>query len=229
MSDLTTIVSLLTEIRDRLPVGAAASADHTAISADSQSASSAEPQPALEWVEHPDGWWDVTPNRDRVSAAWYTLSGYGYVHYWQNGGWDMVNLVVDAISIEEEVEAVYRHADANGIAVPDHPVYPRKPKSSAMSRLQAMACALDLCPVYLGYVDGQVVRPAVHFKGVEVKDNGLRMSPAGRGDTFEEAASDYLRQLYGKVIVYRTYRGRNGEKLISENEKLINEEDWRNV
>lgn len=222
MSDLTIIISLLTEIRDRLPASAAVPVDAPAAPTDPPSTPSAEPQPTLEWVERAGSWWSVMPDRRRPFTSWYTLTGQGFVCYYPNGGWDKVNLVDDASSIEEEVEAVYRHADANGIVVPDHPVYPRKPKSSAMGRLQAMARALGLCPVYLGHVDGQVVRPMVYCKGVEVKDNGLLMSPAGKGDTFEEAASDYLRRLYGKVIVYYTYAG-------GRNEKLINEEDWRNV
>lgn len=42
---------------------------------------------------------------------------------------------------------------------------------------------------------------AVHFESTYVKDDCFLVGEFGRGDTVEEAASDYIRRLEGKTIV----------------------------
>lgn len=45
----------------------------------------------------------------------------------------------------------------------------------------------------------------VDFKDVYVKDNYFLIDKYGRGETVEEAASNYIKNLQGKIIVVNPY------------------------
>lgn len=197
MSDLTTIISLLTEIRDRLPA--------SVVPAGLPSAATVQPsvQPPLVWIVDEDGGYVVTPNLLDSSAMWYTTDGCGYVCYWDKGGWDRLVLTEEAESAKEEVEAIYRHADANGIVVPDHPDYPRRKKRTAVETMLHVAARHALLPSFDGYLkaDTMKVVATASFTGIEVKNDGLRVSSVGRGEDFEKAAADCLGKIAGKLVV----------------------------
>lgn len=45
----------------------------------------------------------------------------------------------------------------------------------------------------------------VHFQDCETKDGMFLVSTFGRGQTFEEACEDYIRQISGKTLVFHAY------------------------
>ena len=45
----------------------------------------------------------------------------------------------------------------------------------------------------------------VHFQDCETKDRIFLVGTFGRGQTFEEACEDYIRQISGKTLVFHAY------------------------
>lgn len=51
-------------------------------------------------------------------------------------------------------------------------------------------------------MDGNV---CVEYRGCDVKDGYFLRGVVGRGNTFEEACEDYLKQIRGKILVFNAY------------------------
>ena len=60
-------------------------------------------------------------------------------------------------------------------------------------------------------IDGRI---GVHFQNCEVKDGCFLIGAFGRGNTFEEACEDYIKEIQGKTLVFEEYGKRREVILI---------------
>lgn len=59
-------------------------------------------------------------------------------------------------------------------------------------------------------IDGRI---GIHFQNCEVKDDCFLIGAFGRGNTFEEACEDYIKEIQGKTLVFEEY-GRRREVIL---------------